>query len=941
MNTTVNREDDLHNTDLLLPPEKYKIKEKIPRTTPKDRLSPTCSQNYLFQLTKTWDKGNKAVRERILKEFVENNQNATGPQLEKNLNNGASLFLTRISAWLRLTYLLGHDLALQLRAITVFVAAASGNRFLTEFLEMDRAEALHLLIKVASNGRKYKEFICESYGVRQVTECLSKSRSEVTQDYARNLLVQLGTGNPKFQIQVFKGLQSLLSSPAVAPTSQQMAAQALRILLTSTQSVPTTLIDPAANLLRSQHMQVQYEGYELLSELVNRPNCQEPIIVILVAILRNVFDNSTEDTDRHRAGQAQGKETKQTMAQWAGLSTEDAKEKERILSGYIQQAYATKLVGILIASGDELAEKLIKHQVVSALLNVVANAGHPESQKYATSNLVYLVDRFDYVAKTLKDHMGQNFFELLENKPDTFYRELTKEQIRYLRRNNVKIRTSDTQEKVVDSEEESDSDDENTTKRHFVAFPSAQTKEEKEVVEEPAKVVQPTTAENELKLQQQIILDSYEKTETAQPKAKVEDMYTQFLQTGLTATFPVNKYTEEGSQMDKEQYEADLRSFQTQNRQRKEQKQVFEPKLEPRTVERMEALRKDTHLFTHEKMLKDIDKYLNVSGMRPLMSTEDQAMLSFETELLEKQEDEVEYEEEIAPEVEEVKNVPKEQDEFEDDIPMSLEQSPSQEWHIEIAPRTPGKPTENNEMDSFAYGKLADVRKLITVVPFSKEQKLEVIERFIGIVGGNIRAKKENAYSEEFPKHEFLCMIDDLKYLLDALSDTEFHYKFSLIIAAIKDVRHMYIIPGYHAYFKLYLPVGFHLEQTNDVTSLYVSKFSEIDKVLAKSPQYKEFSIGDQVILINGQTADQYIKKNQYISSTSSIPYAHSIVAELFIRNCAKLPVPNENEVQFVMKRKNGTFYQAALQWVAECNVESFERLQKRIFDEKRKSLLQ
>lgn len=109
--------------------------------------------------------------------------------------------------------------------------------------------------------------------------------------------------------------------------------------------MPTTLIDPAANLLRSQHMQVQYEGFELLSELVNRPNCQDPIIVILVAILRNVFDNSTDETERHRPGQPPAKETKQTMAQWAGLSADDAKEKERILSGYVQQAYATKLVG--------------------------------------------------------------------------------------------------------------------------------------------------------------------------------------------------------------------------------------------------------------------------------------------------------------------------------------------------------------------------------------------------------------------------------------------------------------------------------------------------------------------------------------------------------------------------------------------------------------------
>jgi hypothetical protein len=48
-------------------------------------------------------------------------------------------------------------------------------------------------MKLAGNGRKYKEFICESYGVRQVTECLSKSRSDVTQDYAKNLLISLGT----------------------------------------------------------------------------------------------------------------------------------------------------------------------------------------------------------------------------------------------------------------------------------------------------------------------------------------------------------------------------------------------------------------------------------------------------------------------------------------------------------------------------------------------------------------------------------------------------------------------------------------------------------------------------------------------------------------------------------------------------------------------------
>ena len=158
-------------------------------------------------------------------------------------------------------YLLSYDLALQIRAINVFISASSGSRFLAEFLEVggvltvleiivlhqatenDKAEALRLLQSVANNGRKYKEFVCESFGVRQVIECLSKSRSEITQDYARNLLVELGTGNPKFQVQVFKGLQSLLTSQAVSPTAQQMCGQALRILLVSPHLTATSGFD--------------------------------------------------------------------------------------------------------------------------------------------------------------------------------------------------------------------------------------------------------------------------------------------------------------------------------------------------------------------------------------------------------------------------------------------------------------------------------------------------------------------------------------------------------------------------------------------------------------------------------------------------------------------------------------------------------------------------
>ena len=55
-------------------------------------------------LLQEWDRGSKAVRGKILHDFVNQNQNKTGPELESEFAQAASLFLTRLTAWLRLTY---------------------------------------------------------------------------------------------------------------------------------------------------------------------------------------------------------------------------------------------------------------------------------------------------------------------------------------------------------------------------------------------------------------------------------------------------------------------------------------------------------------------------------------------------------------------------------------------------------------------------------------------------------------------------------------------------------------------------------------------------------------------------------------------------------------------------------------------------------------------
>jgi len=67
--------------------------------------------------------------------------------------------------------------------------------------------------------------------VRAAAECLARSRSEETQEFACRLLRTLADGNPKFQTQVYRGLVALLSSSSAK--AQHLAAQSLRIVQVS------------------------------------------------------------------------------------------------------------------------------------------------------------------------------------------------------------------------------------------------------------------------------------------------------------------------------------------------------------------------------------------------------------------------------------------------------------------------------------------------------------------------------------------------------------------------------------------------------------------------------------------------------------------------------------------------------------------------------------
>ncbi|XP_037260281.1 armadillo-like helical domain containing protein 1 [Falco rusticolus] len=181
-----------------------------------------------------WDSAHKVARRCILDNFIKSNDGKTEPELELELSQGskaawgAPRWSVNLSLALTNNYTYSTCLDKLLKSIGILLSAASGCRYLIEFLEPggilillevlglnhlkeeNKRESLKLLQLVADAGRKYKELICESYGVRSLAKFLATSSSAEAQEDMQILLDPSDHGNPKYQNQVYKGLLAVL-----------------------------------------------------------------------------------------------------------------------------------------------------------------------------------------------------------------------------------------------------------------------------------------------------------------------------------------------------------------------------------------------------------------------------------------------------------------------------------------------------------------------------------------------------------------------------------------------------------------------------------------------------------------------------------------------------------------------------------------------------------
>ncbi|KAM4722937.1 armadillo-like helical domain containing protein 1 [Rhinophrynus dorsalis] len=382
-----------------------------------------------------WDNGNKAVRSRILNNFISLNQRKTGPELEQEFSQGGSLFLARLTTWLRLSYMFGTCLSEILQSIAIFLSSSNSDCYKIEFVEVGgiltlleiiglkqvkeqhKTEALKLLQILCKGGRKYKELICESYGVQAVAQCLAKSTLEETQEQAQILLESLAYGNPKYQNQVYKGLIALL--PCVSPKAQQLALQTLRTVQAIVSTAHPSIVVPLLEVLRSMHLEIQNEAIQLIKELMYT-DVRPALLKGLVALLRP----SRKESSKSRPQILHDPAVPQFMDP---------------LPIFIQQAAAVKAIGMLAQESTDLCEELIELRVIHHLLFLMGNKNHTESQRQASLVVEYFVLSFPVVEEQVRKAIGETLFQMLMDNAEILYMKIDAVQADILMSNQVHI----------------------------------------------------------------------------------------------------------------------------------------------------------------------------------------------------------------------------------------------------------------------------------------------------------------------------------------------------------------------------------------------------------------------------------------------------------------------------------------------------------------------
>ena len=417
--------------------------DEQPQATPALLRSPRglSVSKELSHLLRSWDNGTTSNRRSILKRFVSEHLSETSSEIEASYANGGSLLLSRLISSMRVTRISTPDTVLHFKAIQVFLSSSSCAPYLTEYLEaggiaatlsslnsvispsnpeLPRAKylpassvelcrsAFELLRLVAVAGRPYKELLCECDTLVQVTSVMRGSMNSAVNHNGRTLLLELGSGNPRFEDTVLYTILQMLPCPN--PVCQRVAAQMTRAFMStvsfhssrSGNDAAFSFVPAAVSMTRSVDLQVQYEAVELLSVLSRDCPATIPAIIAgLLPLARNPvieqdvcspLDQSANDGGATIAGKDDEKNSGKRSPPKADVLEAQTQNYHQITAAAnLWQASATRALEALVAI-EGASRAIVRHGGVYVLLGALLNESNVDARDVALEALIALCE---------------------------------------------------------------------------------------------------------------------------------------------------------------------------------------------------------------------------------------------------------------------------------------------------------------------------------------------------------------------------------------------------------------------------------------------------------------------------------------------------------------------------------------------------------------------
>eukprot|EP00656_Telonema_subtile_P003146 TRINITY_DN11440_c0_g1_i4.p1 TRINITY_DN11440_c0_g1~~TRINITY_DN11440_c0_g1_i4.p1 ORF type:complete len:317 (-),score=71.04 TRINITY_DN11440_c0_g1_i4:347-1297(-) len=267
--------------------------------------------------------------------------------------------------------------------------------------ENDKLKALQLLLAIANAGRHYKELVCEHSGAQVVVETMMVSRDETLQEEARILLLNLGRGNPRFQVHVAESVLALLGCGN--SVAQRMGAQSTRQYM---QTLPPGFdyVTACIPMLKSGDLQVQFEASELLKALSKYAYLHEAIVDNLIKVLEIPVPGKTLNADPE----------------------EEQEDELRARTQLRQHGAACKVLGVLASSHSALVPLMISNGVLAYVASSLTTMDY-ECIQHASGALASFCTESMEAQAICEQLLTEPLVESLKQDNLRFYRELEPE----------------------------------------------------------------------------------------------------------------------------------------------------------------------------------------------------------------------------------------------------------------------------------------------------------------------------------------------------------------------------------------------------------------------------------------------------------------------------------------------------------------------------------